>query len=105
MEELVDLAGDRSSVGIVVAWLIDVGEHQVVPHHDAQLVAELEELGLFVHADAGDPQHVGAGPHHLFERAAQGVAVAVSRTGSRGPSRRRGRRPDPVDDNANPSSD
>jgi len=59
-------------------WVVEAGEHEVVPDHDPQLVAESEEGGRFVDGHAGNAEHVEAGVARNAEagRESDGVAGA-----------------------------
>ena len=51
---------DRRRQDFVIQRNVEIGEHEVMPHHDAKLVASLVEgLGLVRHC-AADAHHVGA---------------------------------------------
>lgn len=53
------------------------GEHEVLPHHDAQLVGELVEHVRLVHAAAPDAQHVHVGLLGGVQEVGDGCRVAA----------------------------
>ena len=65
LARLVDGAGDE---GGVILRIVHVGEHEVLPHEDAELVAQIVEVVALVDHGAADAQNVHAGLSRLRQR-------------------------------------
>src|SRR5438552_14019340 len=68
------LAGLHHRLGakrVVAEGIVHVGEHEVLPHENAELVADAVEIVRLVDHRPGDAQHVRARIAHLLERGAQ----------------------------------
>ena len=60
----------RSHEAFIAGRVVHVREHEVLPDHQAELVAGLEKGIIFVDHAAVDPQHVQPSRLHLRERSA-----------------------------------
>ena len=63
---------------LVVDRVVQVGEHEVLPDEDPELVAEVVEVGRLVGAGAGDADHV----HPRVARSCSSAARSRSRSGA-----------------------
>ena len=96
-----DLALDLLAKPGVCDRVVHVGEHEVLPHEDAELVAQAIELVGFVDHGPADPKHVEAGVAGERERLAQlhRVAAQGEEVGG-GPARAAREDREPVHDEA-----
>lgn len=68
-------------LGFGVLRIGGAGQHEVLPHHDAVLVAQVVELVGLVDAAAPGAHHIGVGFHKIADAA---LVVALGDTGDEG---------------------
>ena len=70
-QHFVGLARNALAKRLVCERIVEVGEHEVLPHEDPELVAHVVEHARLVRTGAGQAQHVHTGLAHLHERRPQ----------------------------------
>jgi hypothetical protein len=58
VQELLDLGMHMRHKRLVIPGIVEIGEHEVLPDEQAELVAELEEIRRLVSHGAADADHV-----------------------------------------------
>ncbi len=61
MDKTLDFGMNVAREGLVASGIVEIGEHEVLPDKNAELVAKLEELRRLVSHRAADADHVHTG--------------------------------------------